>query len=149
MQSQPFTRWLKRCKEYHKNTDKQALFGIMQGGMYTDLRKESARQIVDLDLPGYAVGGLSVGEPKEIMYEVMDECVEELPKHKPRYLMGVGTPANIIEAVDRGVDFFDCVMPARNARHSHVFTSNGVMNLLNKQVLYNLLHSVHPHLHQQ
>ena len=86
------TRWLKRCKEAHNNTEKQALFGIMQGGMYDDLRKQSAEEIVALDLPGYAIGGLSVGEPKELMCQVLDTCVDYLPDNKPRYLMGVGTP---------------------------------------------------------
>jgi len=125
------TRWLKRCKEYHKNTDNQSLFGIMQGGMYTDLRKESAKQIVDLDLPGYAIGGLSVGEPKDIMYEVMDECVEELPKEKPRYLMGVGSPDCLFEGVERGIDMFDCVLPTRIARHGMAMTSVGRINIKN------------------
>ena len=125
------TRWLKRCKEYHKNTENQALFGIMQGGMYPDLRKESAKQIVELDLPGYAVGGLSVGEPKEIMYEVMDECVDELPKEKPRYLMGVGSPDCLFEGVERGIDMFDCVLPTRIARHGMAMTSVGRINIKN------------------
>lgn len=125
------TRWLKRCKEYHKNTDKQSLFGIMQGGMYPDLRKQSAEQIVELDLPGYAVGGLSVGEPKEIMYEVMDECVDYLPKNKPRYLMGVGSPDCLFEGVERGIDMFDCVLPTRIARHGMAMTSQGRVNIKN------------------
>lgn len=125
------TRWLKRCKEYHKNTEQQSLFGIMQGGMYTDLRKESAEQIVDLDLPGYAIGGLSVGEPKEIMYEVMDECVDFLPKEKARYLMGVGSPDCLFEGVERGIDMFDCVLPTRIARHGMAMTSHGRVNIKN------------------
>ena len=93
------TRWLKRCKDAHRNTERQALFGIMQGGMYKDLRKQSAEEIVDLDLPGYAIGGLSVGEPKDLMLEVLDDCVDYLPKEKARYMMGVGTPDYIFEGV--------------------------------------------------
>lgn len=127
------TRWLRRCKEAHKNTEKQALFGIMQGGMYKDLRKQSAEEIVDLDLPGYAIGGLSVGEPKELMCEVMDDCVELLPADKPRYLMGVGTPDYLFEGVERGVDMFDCVLPTRIARHGMAMTSSGRVNIKNAQ----------------
>ncbi len=125
------TRWLKRCKEYHKNTDTQSLFGIMQGGTYTDLRKRSAEQIVEMDLPGYAIGGLSVGEPKELMYEVMDSCVDWLPAEKPRYLMGVGSPDCLFEGVERGIDMFDCVLPTRVARHGMAFTSHGKVNIKN------------------
>lgn len=125
------TRWLKRCKEYHKNTEMQSLFGIMQGGMYKDLRRESAEQIVDLDLPGYAIGGLSVGEPKEIMYDIMDDCVDYLPKDKPRYLMGVGSPDCLFEGVERGIDMFDCVLPTRIARHGMAMTSQGRVNIKN------------------
>ena len=125
------TRWLKRCKEYHKDTERQSLFGIMQGGMYKDLRRESAEQIVELDLPGYAIGGLSVGEPKEIMYDVMDECVDYLPKEKPRYLMGVGSPDCLFEGVERGIDMFDCVLPTRIARHGMAMTSQGRVNIKN------------------
>lgn len=125
------TRWLKRCKEYHKNTEQQSLFGIMQGGMYKDLRKQSAEEIVELDLPGYAIGGLSVGEPKEIMYEVMDDCVDYLPADKPRYLMGVGSPDCLFEGVERGIDMFDCVLPTRIARHSMAMTSQGRVNIKN------------------
>lgn len=125
------TRWLKRCKEYHKNTEKQSLFGIMQGGMYKELRRESAKQIVELDLPGYAVGGLSVGEPKEIMYEIMDDCLDYLPKDKPRYLMGVGSPDCLFEGVERGIDMFDCVLPTRIARHGMAMTSQGRVNIKN------------------
>ena len=117
------TRWLARGKEAHKNTKKQSLFGIMQGGMYEDLRRQSAEEIVEMDLPGYAIGGLSVGEPKEIMYEVMDNCVELLPKDKPRYLMGVGSPDCLFEGVERGVDMFDCVLPTRIARNGMALTS--------------------------
>ena len=125
------TRWLKRCKEYHKNTERQSLFGIMQGGMYKDLRRESAEQIVDLDLPGYAIGGLSVGEPKEIMYDIMDDCVDYLPKEKARYLMGVGSPDCLFEGVERGIDLFDCVLPTRIARHGMAMTSQGRVNIQN------------------
>lgn len=125
------TRWLKRCKEYHKNTEQQSLFGIMQGGMYKDLRKQSAEEIVELDLPGYAIGGLSVGEPMEIMYEVMDDCVDYLPADKPRYLMGVGSPDCLFEGVERGIDMFDCVLPTRIARHGMAMTSQGRVNIKN------------------
>ena len=125
------TRWLRRCKEYHQNTDRQSLFGIMQGGMYTDLRRESAEQIVELDLPGYAIGGLSVGEPKPLMYEIMDECVDYLPKEKPRYFMGVGSPDCLFEGVERGIDMFDCVLPTRIARHGMAMTSQGRVNIKN------------------
>ena len=125
------TRWLKRCKEYHKNTEQQSLFGIMQGGMYKDLRKQSAEEIVELDLPGYAIGGLSVGEPKEIMYEVMDDCVDYLPADKPRYLMGVGSPDCLFEGVERGIDRLDCVLPTRIARHGMAMTSQGRVNIKN------------------
>ena len=125
------TRWLARCKEAHKNTEKQSLFGIMQGGMYEDLRRQSAEEIVEMDLPGYAVGGLSVGEPKEIMYEVMDNCVELLPKDKPRYLMGVGSPDCLFEGVERGIDMFDCVLPTRIARNGMALTSRGRVSIKN------------------
>ncbi len=125
------TRWLKRCKEYHKNTEKQSLFGIMQGGTYKDLRRQSAEEIVELDLPGYAVGGLSVGEPKELMYEIMDDCVDYLPEDKPRYLMGVGSPDCLFEGVERGIDMFDCVLPTRIARHGMAMTSQGRVNIKN------------------
>lgn len=125
------TRWLKRCREYHKNTEQQSLFGIMQGGMYKDLRKQSAEEIVELDLPGYAIGGLSVGEPKELMYEIMDDCVDYLPAEKPRYLMGVGSPDCLFEGVERGIDMFDCVLPTRIARHGMAMTSQGRVNIKN------------------
>ena len=125
------TRWLKRCKDHHKNVENQSLFGIMQGGMYKDLRAESAKQIVDLDLPGYSIGGLSVGEPKELMYEIMDDCVDYLPKEKPRYLMGVGSPDCIFEGVERGIDMFDCVLPTRVARNGMAITSHGRVNIKN------------------
>ena len=119
------TRWAKRCKEAHKNPDRQGLFGIVQGGMYSDLRKESARQLVELDFPGYAVGGLSVGEPAELMYEVLENTTPYLPEDKPRYLMGVGTPDYLIEAVLRGIDMCDCVLPTRIARNGTAMTSQG------------------------
>lgn len=133
------TRWLKRCKEEMARLNslpdtinpRQMLFGINQGGVYEDIRIEHAKQIAALDLDGYAVGGLAVGESHEEMYRILDEVVPYLPEQKPTYLMGVGTPANILEAVDRGVDFFDCVYPTRNGRHGHVYTNHGKMNLFN------------------
>ena len=133
------TRWLKRCKEEMARLNalpdtinpQQMLFGINQGGIYEDIRIEHAQQISELDLDGYAVGGLAVGESHEEMYRILDEVVPHLPANKPTYLMGVGTPANILEAVDRGVDFFDCVYPSRNGRHGHVYTNHGKMNLFN------------------
>ena len=127
------TRWLKRCKEAHTNTEEQALFGIMQGGMYKDLRKESADQIVEMDLPGCSIGGLSVGEPKEIMYDILDDCADWLPEEKPRYLMGVGSPDCLIEGVARGIDMFDCVIPTRIARNGMAYTSFGKVSIKNKQ----------------
>lgn len=119
------TRWLERCKEAHKNTENQALFGIVQGGMYKDLREQSAREITSIDLPGYAIGGLSVGEPKDIMYEVLEYTTPLLPEDKPRYLMGVGSPDDLIEGVIRGIDMFDCVLPTRIARNGTAMTSQG------------------------
>ena len=107
------------------------LFGINQGGIYEDIRIAHAQQITELDLDGYAVGGLAVGESHEDMYRILDAVVPYLPENKPTYLMGVGTPANILEAVDRGVDFFDCVYPTRNGRHGHVYTNQGKLNLFN------------------
>ena len=124
-------RWLERCKQAWTNRDTQALFGIMQGGVFKDLRHESAAIISDMDLPGYAVGGLSVGEPKDLMLDVMDDCVDLLPKNKPRYLMGVGTPDYLFEAVQRGIDMCDCVEPTRIARHGLATTSHGRINLKN------------------
>lgn len=118
-------RWLKRCIKAHHRKDDQALFGIVQGGMYEDLRKRSAEQLTELDLPGYAVGGLSVGEPKEIMYEVLEYTTPQLPKEKPRYLMGVGSPDALIEGTIRGIDMFDCVLPTRIARNGTCMTSEG------------------------
>ena len=133
------TRWLKRCKDeiarlnYLPDTinPHQMLFGINQGGIYEDIRIAHAQQIAELNLDGYAVGGLAVGESHEEMYRILDAVVPHLPENKPTYLMGVGTPANILEAVDRGVDFFDCVYPSRNGRHGHVYTNHGKMNLFN------------------
>ena len=133
------TRWLKRCKAEMNRLNSledtinhnQMLFGINQGGIYEDIRVEHARQIAELDLDGYAVGGLAVGESHEDMYRILEAVVPHLPENKPTYLMGVGTPANILEAVDRGVDFFDCVYPSRNGRHGHVYTNHGKMNLFN------------------
>lgn len=119
------TRWAARCKESHKNTERQALFGIVQGVTYKDLRQESAKQLIELDFPGYAIGGLSVGEPAELMYEVLDYTAPLLPDSKPRYLMGVGTPDYLIEGVIRGIDMFDCVLPTRIARNGTAMTSHG------------------------
>lgn len=119
------TRWAVRCKEAHTNTENQALFGIVQGGMYEDLRKQSVKELVELDFPGYSIGGLSVGEPKEMMYEVLDYTTPLLPENKPRYLMGVGSPDALIEGVMRGIDMFDCVLPTRIARNGTAMTSQG------------------------
>ena len=119
------TRWAKRCLEAHKRKDEQGLFGIVQGGMYKDLREESAKQLVELDFPGYAVGGLSVGEPADLMYDVLEYTTPFLPENKPRYLMGVGTPDYLIEAVMRGIDMCDCVLPTRIARNGTAMTSEG------------------------
>lgn len=132
-------RWLKRCKAELDRLNQlpetinqqQMLFGINQGSTYDDLRIEHMKQIAELDLDGYAIGGLAVGESTEEMYHVIETVEPFMPKDKPRYLMGVGTPSNILEAVDRGVDFFDCVMPSRNARHGTIFTSLGMVNILN------------------
>lgn len=123
-------RWAERCKTFHRRAD-QALFGIVQGGIFPDLREQSARFLTELDFPGYAVGGLAVGETKEQMYTVLDETCPALPVHKPRYLMGVGAPEDIVEAVYRGIDFFDCVLPTRIARNGALFTPDGRMNLRN------------------
>jgi queuine tRNA-ribosyltransferase len=125
------TRWAKRCKEAHHKPDVQALFGIVQGGMYKDLREQSAKEIIDLDFPGYAVGGLSVGESADLMYEVLDYTVPLLPKNKPRYLMGVGSPDYLFEAVIRGIDMADCVLPTRIARNGTVLTSRGKLVVRN------------------
>ena len=125
-------QWARKCKEVHTNS-KQSLFGIVQGGMYRDLRIQNARNLVELDFPGYAIGGLSVGEPKPLMYEVLDYTVPCLPMEKPRYLMGVGAPQSILEGVIRGVDMFDCVLPTRNARNGSIFTSSGKISITNSK----------------
>ena len=135
------TRWLVRCKNEMARLNSlpdtvnpnQLLFGINQGGVYDDIRIRHAKEIAELDLDGYAVGGLAVGESHEEMYRILDSVVPHLPENKPTYLMGVGTPANILEAVDRGVDFFDCVYPSRNGRHGHVYTHFGKLNLFNSK----------------
>ena len=133
------TRWLERCRKEMDRLNsledtinkEQLLFGINQGAIFPDIRIEHAKRITEMDLPGYAVGGLAVGESHEEMYHILDEVVPYLPQNKPVYLMGVGTPANILEAVDRGVDFFDCVYPTRNGRHAHLYTNKGKINLMN------------------
>lgn len=135
------TRWLARCKTemtrlnsledtINKN---QLLFGINQGAVYEDIRIEHAKQIAEMNLDGYAIGGLAVGETHEEMYRILDETIPHLPQDKPTYLMGVGTPANILEGVERGIDFFDCVYPSRNGRHGHVYTAYGKLNLFNQK----------------
>lgn len=134
-------RWLVRCQNEMKRLNglpqtinkEQLLFGINQGAVYEDIRISHAKQIAELDLDGYAIGGLAVGESHEEMYRILDVTVPHLPEEKPVYLMGVGTPANILEAVDRGVDFFDCVYPTRNGRHGHVYTNQGKLNLFNQK----------------
>jgi queuine tRNA-ribosyltransferase len=123
-------RWAERSKPAHKN-HAQALFGIVQGSVYPELRTESARETAALDFPGYAIGGLSVGEPKALMYEMLTFSLSQLPEEKPRYLMGVGTPHDFIEAIDQGVDMFDCVVPTRNARNGKLYTSSGTLNIKN------------------
>lgn len=133
------TRWLERCKKEINRLNslddtinkEQMLFGINQGATFDDLRVEHMKRISELDLPGYAVGGLAVGEPAEVMYHILDVLNPHMPKNKPRYLMGVGTPVNILEGVARGIDMFDCVMPSRNARHGQFFTWNGIINIKN------------------
>lgn len=133
------TRWLERCKKEMTRLNaledtinkEQLLFGINQGAIFPDIRIEHAKRIAEFDLPGYAIGGLAVGESHEQMYHILDETVPYLPENKPTYLMGVGTPANILEAVERGVDFFDCVYPTRNGRHAHLYTKFGKINLMN------------------
>ena len=137
------TRWLKRCIAEMKRLNsldstinkEQMLFGINQGCTYDDLRVEHMKEISQLDLDGFAIGGLAVGEPTEVMYHIIEQVEPYMPKNKPRYLMGVGTPENIIEAVARGVDFFDCVMPSRNARHATIFTWNGIMHITNEKYI--------------
>ena len=135
------TRWLQRCQAEMKRLNSledtvnphQLLFGINQGGVYEDIRVRHAQEISELDLDGYAVGGLAVGESHEEMYRILDAVVPHLPQNKPTYLMGVGTPANILEGVERGIDFFDCVYPSRNGRHGHVYTNQGKINLFNQK----------------
>ena len=135
------TRWLVRCKEKMRQLNEQEdtinrsqlLFGINQGAIYEDIRIDHAKQISELELDGYAIGGLAVGETHEQMYHILDVTVPHLPRNKPTYLMGVGTPANILEGVERGVDFFDCVYPTRNGRHGHAYTNEGKINLLNQR----------------
>lgn len=135
------TRWLQRCKMEMERLNsledtvnkEQLLFAINQGGILDDIRIAHAKEISDMDLDGYAIGGLAVGESHEEMYHILDVTVEHLPQNKPTYLMGVGTPINILEAVERGVDFFDCVYPSRNGRHGHVYTNHGKLNLFNKK----------------
>lgn len=127
-------RWAKRCKTAHEeNANPNALFGIIQGGMYEDLRGESLKGLLDIGFDGYAIGGLSVGEPKEEMLKVLDYLPAQMPEDKPRYLMGVGKPEDIVEAVRRGVDMFDCVMPTRNARNGHYFVTDGLVRIRNSQ----------------
>lgn len=125
------SRWAKRCKDYHKNTDKQALFSIVQGGMYKDLREKSAKDLVQMDFPGYAIGGLSVGEPADMMCDILDFTTPLLPKDKPRYNMGVGSPDYLFESVIRGIDMADCVLPTRIARNGTLITSQGRLIIKN------------------
>ena len=126
-------RWAKRGKEAHQNTENQALFGIVQGGAYTDLREHCAKELVKMDFPGYSIGGTSVGEPKDVMYHMIDDAIRFLPEDKPRYLMGVGNPIDLIEGAIRGVDMFDCVLPTRVARHGALMTSYGRVNINNEK----------------
>jgi queuine tRNA-ribosyltransferase len=126
-------RWLKRCKDAHQNTEKQALFGIVQGSVFKNLRLESVKSTVEVELPGYAIGGLSVGEPKDLMNEVLEYTVPELPKDKPRYLMGVGSPDCLLDGAIRGIDMFDCVLPTRIARNGTVMTSKGKLVVRNAE----------------
>jgi len=123
-------RWAQRSKQAHGDNE-NALFGIVQGGMYQDLRRESLKGLIDIGFDGYAIGGLSVGEPVELMMEVLDKVMSGMPEDKPRYLMGVGTPENLVESVRRGIDMFDCVMPTRNARNGHLFTASGDIRIRN------------------
>ncbi len=127
------TRWLERCIKAHERPDEQALFGIIQGSCYADLRKQSAKEITSFDLPGYAIGGLSVGEPAELMYEMLEETVPLMPEDKPRYLMGVGTPDYLIEGAIRGIDMFDCVIPTRIGRNGTVLTHDGRLIVRDKK----------------
>ena len=125
--------WLERCREAHADDSKQALFGIVQGGIYPDLREQSAKFVTGVDLKGYAIGGLAVGETKSEMYETLDHTIQFMPENKPRYLMGVGEPDDLVEAITRGIDIFDCVIPTRLARHGAAFTHDGRINLRNAQ----------------
>ncbi len=135
------TRWLERCKTEMERLNalddtinkEQMLFGINQGAIFPDIRIEHAKRISEFDLPGYSIGGLAVGEPNEVMYDILDHVVPHLPQNKPTYLMGVGTPKDILEGVERGIDFFDCVYPSRNGRHGHLYTNHGTVRLLNAQ----------------
>lgn len=127
------TRWAERCLKAHARPQDQALFGIVQGGMFEDLRRQSAAELTSLDFPGYAIGGLSVGEPKEVMYQVLDYTTPLLPAHKPRYLMGVGSPDALLEGAIRGIDMFDCVLPTRIARNGTCMTSRGRLVIRNAQ----------------
>ncbi|MFA7637234.1 MAG: tRNA guanosine(34) transglycosylase Tgt [Monoglobales bacterium] len=141
--SERTTRWLERCKIHLENLNaeegtinkNQILFGINQGGIYEDLRINHMKEIAKLDLPGYAIGGLAVGETADVMYKIIDAVEPFMPDDRPRYLMGVGTPVNIVEAVARGIDFFDCVMPSRNARHGSIFTNKGYMHIMNQKYM--------------
>jgi queuine tRNA-ribosyltransferase len=127
------TRWAKRCYDYWKNETQSTnhLFGIVQGGMYEDLRVESAQALAEIDFPGYSIGGLSVGEPKDLMLDMAEKTIPHLPYNKPKYIMGVGTPEDLVELVNLGADMFDCVMPSRNARNGKLFTSFGSINIPN------------------
>ena len=132
------TKWLKRGYTHFRETSalyghSQSFFPIVQGCVYPDLRKEAAQMVADMDVEGNAIGGLAVGEPTEVMYEMIEIVNDILPKHRPRYLMGVGTPANLLEGIDRGIDMFDCVMPTRNGRNGMLFTSEGILNMRNKK----------------
>ena len=129
-------RWAKRGKEAHKNTEKQALFGIVQGGEFPDLREQCAKELVAMDFPGYSIGGTSVGEPKDVMYKMVDDTIKWLPEDKPRYLMGVGNPIDLIECAIRGIDMYDCVLPTRVARHGAIMTSRGRLNINNEKFKY-------------
>lgn len=126
-------RWAKRGQEAHHNTQKQALFGIVQGGEFEDLREQCAKALVEMDFPGYSIGGTSVGEPKDVMYKMIEDAVKWLPEDKPRYLMGVGNPIDLIEGAMRGIDMFDCVLPTRVARHGALMTSHGRININNEK----------------
>ena len=129
-------RWAKRGKAVHHNTEKQALFGIVQGGAFPELREQCAKELVAMDFPGYSIGGTSVGEPKDVMYKMVEDAIQWLPEDKPRYLMGVGNPIDLIECAIRGIDMYDCVLPTRVARHGAVMTSMGRLNINNEKFKY-------------